>query len=271
MADGPRDDHPGEDELCARTRAIVEQVDWPCEVLRNYAEKNMGCGKRPATGISWVFEQVEEAIILEDDCLPDPTFFRYCQELLERYRYDERIMTISGCRYQSGGYHPGYSYYFSLFPQTTGWATWRRAWQNYDFEISLLPEVLERGLLNDVLMDNGAVRYWTERFKEVYGADKLHIWDFQWTFACWLQGGLSISPSINLITNIGYGPSATHTTNPADPLANLQVGEMQFPMEHPPFILRDKVADNTDLKLVYGLRFRARLSLFAKKIVSFLK
>jgi hypothetical protein len=96
VADGPRTDQPGEAEKCAATRAIIDRVDWDCEVLKNYSDSNLGCGLRPATGISWVFEQVEEAIVLEDDCVPHPTFFRFCEELLEYYRHDERIMSISG-------------------------------------------------------------------------------------------------------------------------------------------------------------------------------
>ncbi len=262
VADGPRRDHPGDLEKCAEARRIVERVDWSCQVIRNYAETNLGCGVRPATGISWVFEEVEEAIILEDDCLPHPTFFRYCQELLERYRHDERVMAISGCKF--GQKRSRYSYYFSMFPQSTGWASWRRAWQYYDFAISSLPEALEGGWLKKILTHDGAIRYWTARFKEVYGPDKRHIWDFQWTFACWVQSGLSITPEVNLITNIGYGPEATHTKNADDSLANLRLEEMRFPLQHPPFIFQDKIADNEDLKIIYNLTFRIRLFLLIK-------
>src|SRR5262245_27851901 len=102
VADGPRATHTGETELCAQVRAICDRVDWPCEVLRNYAETNLGCRQRVSSGLDWVFQTVEEAIILEDDCLPHPTLFSYCQELLERYRYDERVMLISGANVEPG-------------------------------------------------------------------------------------------------------------------------------------------------------------------------
>ena len=113
IADGPRNNKPGEKERCAETRAIVENIDWECEVLRNYSDKNMGCKNRVASGLNWVFENVEEAIILEDDCLPDQSFFRYCQELLEKYRDDKRIMLIAGDNMLFENNKQKYSYYFS--------------------------------------------------------------------------------------------------------------------------------------------------------------
>lgn len=242
VADGPRNDRHGERELCARTRAIVEQVNWPCEVLKNYSDTNMGCGKRPATGISWVFEQVEEAIILEDDCLPHPTFFRYCEELLAKYRDDERIMVVSGDNFQFGRKRTSYSYYFSIFPHCNGWASWRRAWRHFDFEISLLPEVLDSGSLRSIHSDR-ALRYWSKIFKNVYESNEKHFWDYQWAFACWIQNGLAILPDVNLVTNIGYGSDATHTTDSNCHIANLPVEAMNFPLTHPKLVLRNYQAD----------------------------
>src|SRR5437868_7090749 len=127
IADGPRPDVEGEAELCRATRAIIDRVDWQCEVIKNYLETNLGCGRRPATGISWVFDQVEEAIILEDDCVPGPSFFPFCEELLARYRDDERIMHIAGSTYEHGLLPTPYSYCFSHFNGAWGWASWRRA------------------------------------------------------------------------------------------------------------------------------------------------
>ena len=133
VADGPRPNRPDDIPRCAAARKVVEKVDWDCEVLRNYADENMGCGCRPASGITWVFSQVEEAIILEDDCVPSPSFFPFCQELLDRYRTDERVMHIGGMNWQSGHRRSPFSYFFSKYPQCWGWATWRRAWAHYDF------------------------------------------------------------------------------------------------------------------------------------------
>ncbi len=125
IADGPREDRPGEAERCASARAIVDRVDWNCEVQKNYSDVNLGCGARPATGISWVFDQVEEAIILEDDCIAHPTFFRFCDELLEKYRDDERIMHIAGNNFQFGNQRTSFSYFFSHHNICWGWASWR--------------------------------------------------------------------------------------------------------------------------------------------------
>lgn len=137
-ADGPRVNRTGETGKCAETRSIIDRVDWPCEVLTNYSDINMGMKQREATAFSWVFDIVEEAILLEDDCLPHPTFFRYCEELLRYYRHDERVMTISGDNTPLGNPRNRQtqdSYYFSIYARTWGWATWRRAWQHYDLEM----------------------------------------------------------------------------------------------------------------------------------------
>src|SRR5262245_4967250 len=132
IGDGPRPDRPGEAEKCEETRAIVDRVDWSCDVLTNYSPINLGVGTRPATGLRWVFEQVESAIILEDDCIPHPTFFRYCEELLERYRDDQRVMHISGDNWNFNRQPRPFSYFFSNYCYSCGWATWRRAFRHYD-------------------------------------------------------------------------------------------------------------------------------------------
>jgi len=243
VADGPRPDCHGEAARCAEVRRIVEQVDWPCEVLKNYSEINLGCGVRPATGITWVFEQVEEAIILEDDCLPHQTFFRYCQELLEKYREDERIMHIAGNNSLVGSNKGGYSYYFSIYPHCWGWASWRRAWKYFDFEMQRFPEIVKERWLDCIFLNKDVAKFWLNKFKEVHGPDKKHIWDYQWTFACWINSGLSILPNKSLISNIGFGMEATHTKDTDNRLALMPVTPMKFPLNHPPVIIRDAEAD----------------------------
>ncbi|MEW6491011.1 MAG: glycosyltransferase family 2 protein, partial [Cyanobacteriota bacterium] len=131
IADGPRPNKPGEDQKCAATRAIIDQVDWDCEVLTNYSEINLGCERRVSSGLNWVFDTVEEAIILEDDCLPHPTFFSFCEELLDYYRNDQRVMVITGQNVQFGRKRTDYTYYFSRYNHCWGWASWRRAWRSY--------------------------------------------------------------------------------------------------------------------------------------------
>lgn len=251
VADGPRVGHADDGALCAEVRSIVEQVDWPCDVMKNYSDVNLGCGVRPATGITWVFEQVEEAIILEDDCQPHPTFFRYCQELLERYRDDERIMHIAGNNALVGSNRGEYSYYFSLFPHCWGWASWRRAWRYFDFDMKLFQEVATEGWLDCIFPDKRASKYWSQKFKEVYGPHKKHIWDYQWTFACWTCSGLSILPNNNLISNIGFGTEATHTKDVASRYSLMPVTTMEFPLNHPQFVMRDAQADAETQKKVF--------------------
>jgi hypothetical protein len=243
IADAPRKDRPDDVEKCAATKAIVEQVDWDCEVFKNYAETNLGCGLRPASGIDWVFEQVEEAIILEDDCLPHPSFFRYCDELLEYYRDNPRIMTICGLNIQFGRRRTQDSYYFSRFNHCWGWASWRRAWKHFDYHMKLWPEVKEGNWLMDLLEDDYSVKIWTDVFN-VTAADRLNgCWDFQWTFSAWLEGGLAVLPNVNLISNIGHHAEGTHTLSENNDYSDMTTEAMPFPLIHPRFIIRDRQAD----------------------------
>jgi len=241
VADGARVDQLGESEKCAATRAIINQIDWKCEVLTNYSDVNLGCRKRVSSGLDWVFEQVEEAIILEDDCLPHPTFFRYCQELLEKYRDDEHMMMISGDNFQFGRNSTEYSYYFSRYGHVWGWASWRRAWTNYDDSMQIWPELKNNGWLSKVLGNDQVVSYWSRIFQGVY--DGFDTWDYIWLFTLWANNGLTILPHDNLVSNIGFG-SGTHTTMSNSPFANMSVRSMNFPLKHPLGINRNSQADN---------------------------
>ncbi|TBR59337.1 hemolytic protein HlpA-like protein [Westiellopsis prolifica IICB1] len=244
IADGPRHDRADEPEKCEATRAIINRVDWDCDVLTNYSDVNLGCAKRVSSGLDWVFNNVEEAIILEDDCVPHPTFFRFCEELLEKYRYDTRISSISGQNVQFGRKRTNYSYYFSIYNHSWGWASWRRAWQHFDLYMKLWPEMKAMGFLDNILMDSRSVQYWSKIFDSVYNNPSMNIWDFQWTFACWLQSSLGIISNGNLISNIGFGSDSTHFTgNKKSPYNNMPTEEMIFPLKHPPFISKNVQAD----------------------------
>jgi tetratricopeptide (TPR) repeat protein len=249
IADGPRTDRPGEAEKCAAARAIINRVDWDCEVLTNYSDTNLGCRKRVSSGLDWVFDLVEEAIILEDDCLPHPTFFRFCEELLERYRHNEQVMVISGDNFQFGRKRTEYSYYFSRYNHCWGWATWRRAWGHYDNEMKLWPEVRDGNLLGDILQDTQAVSYWSYIFQSVYGG--FSSWAYPWTFSCWIHNGLTILPNVNLVSNIGFGQEATHTTV-INTFANLPTEALSFPLQHPPFVIRDAQADDFTEQIMFS-------------------
>jgi hypothetical protein len=261
IADGARADRPGEAEQCAATRAVVERVDWDCQVLRNYSDVNLGCGKRLPTGLDWVFSQVEEAIVLEDDCLPHPTFFRYCQELLEYYRHDRRVMTIAGDNSPHGFpvRRPNDSYYFSKYTRTWGWATWRRAWQLRDGEMRQWGMVQQGQWLMDMLQDKAAVRTWERILQETENG--MDVWDYQWSLTSWLNSGLTIIPQVNLISNLGFGAEASNTFNGDDLRANLPVEALSFPLAHPPFVLADRQADaftHDQVHDFYSLRARVR-------------
>lgn len=241
VADGPRPTHPDDADKCAQVRKIVTAVDWECEVLINFADVNIGLRKRISSGLDWIFEQVEEAIVLEDDCLPDPTFFQFCDELLDKYRHDERVMSISGTNFQRGLPRTGASYYFSHYLHVWGWASWRRAWQHYDVDMSIWPDVRDGGWLEDILNDPWAERYWAKLFQRTF-VNEINTWDYQWTFSCWVQGGLNIVPGENLVSNIGFGPDATHTIG-ASALAGRATFPIDFPLKHPVTMIRDTQAD----------------------------
>ena len=267
VADGARSDRPSEAEKCQATRAIIDRVDWECEVLTNYSDVNLGCKTRVSSGLNWVFDHVEEAIILEDDCLPDPSFFLFCEKLLNYYREDERIMVISGDNFQFGRKRTDYSYYFSRYNHCWGWATWKRAWQYYDLEMKLWQEIRDGNWLEYILHKPRAVKYWNKVFQASY--DRIiDSWDYQWTYTCWIQNGLTILPNVNLVSNIGFGTEGTHTTSNNSPVAKLPTEKMYFPLRHPPFIIRDAEADEFTQKTLFNSSASDRLIKKAKKILS---
>jgi hypothetical protein len=266
IADGPRREHPDDSQKCAATRRIVEQIDWKTEVLHTYAEENLGCGLRLASGITWAFQQVEEAIILEDDCLPHPSFFPYCAALLEHYRNDQRIMHISGSNFQFERRSSSFSYYFSRFAHVWGWASWRRAWQHFDYNMTCWPEVRQSALLQNWLGRWNIVRKWRKSFDYFYGPGKRATWDYQWQLACWLQHALSIVPATNLVANIGFNAQATHTNQPS-PFAAMPVHALTFPLQHPPYLIRNHSADSFTEKTLYGADLATRVKIKLNQIL----
>ncbi len=240
VADGPRSEK--ETVLCQQARAITENIDWNCEVLRNYSDVNLGCRNRVSSGLTWAFDQVEEAIILEDDCLPHPSFFRYCETLLKYYHHDKRVMAISGNNFQAGQKRmPLYSYYFSKYNHCWGWATWRRAWQYWEFNPQKWIEFRDEGLIKSLCDKPYEVNYWTNIFDLLFLSDRLDTWDYAWTFACWSQGGITVLPQVNLISNIGFGLNSTHTGGKSK-FSNMAVEEIGL-IKHPPFVLQHVEAD----------------------------
>ena len=262
VADGPRKNHPEDTQKCKQAREISESIDWDCQVFKNFSDQNLGCKYRISSGVDWVFDHVDRAIILEDDCLPHPSFFRFCQELLDHYQWDERIMAISGDNFQFGRRRTQNSYYFSRYPHCWGWATWKRAWQHYDADMSLWPQAKSNRWLEDILQDAAAVKYWHHKFEQTY-TKKIDTWDYAWTLACWLQSGLCILPSTNLISNIGFDAGGTHHTHSCSPFSNMPTVEMPFPLSHPSVVLRNAQADRFTQAHQFGLLARSRRKIWA--------
>ncbi len=222
--DGPRKNKPGEEKLCEQTREIIKQIDWKCEVKTLFQIENLGCGYGMSGAITWFFNHVSEGIILEDDCVPDQSFFYFCQEMLEKYRENKKILMISGDNFQAGHQRGSGSYYFSIYPLLWGWATWRRGWEAYDFNIVPI---------------------------EKRKAD----WGYQWVLSMRKNRGLAILPNVNLVSNIGFRPDATHTTMKVDFLI-LPPNPINFPLVHPKHVIRNMRADFFTHRFHFNLGIR---------------
>lgn len=230
-ADGPRNNKEGEGEKVQKVREIATAVDWPCEVRTLFRNENLGCKYAPSSAISWFFEHEEEGIILEDDCLPHPDFFPYCESLLPYYRNNESIFAITGNNFQNGNWRGHGSYYFSKYCHIWGWASWRRAWKYFDLNLSFWTEWSKSEDIKEKLPYKSERKFWLNKFEKV-SYQESDIWDYQWTASVWYHGGLTATPNVNLVSNIGFGPDSTHTKSSTSPYANLKtykIGEISHP------------------------------------------
>jgi hypothetical protein len=251
IADGPRPDVVDDERECEATRAVVERVDWPCEVTRDFASGNLGMQERTVSGINRTFEQVERAIILEDDCLPHPTFFRWCEEMLERYKEDERIMHISGSQLLPQRPDNGASYHFSRYVHVWGWATWRRAWRLYDDDLTdwhSKPEAEREAQLRRMFTEESERRYWRYVWNH---SEEIDTWDSLWSYAVQSRGRLVANPNTSLISNIGFGEEATNAIEDPFGIAARPLEGIRFPLTHPRSIERDAEIDARMSLLVY--------------------
>jgi hypothetical protein len=250
-ADAPRPGNATDEALCKQTRAIVDNIDWDCELKTLFNDKNKGCKNSVSAAVTWFFDNEEEGIILEDDCLPSNSFFKFCDTLLEKYRDDTRVRHITGCNLQLGKKWGQYSYYFSNRVHIWGWASWRRVWNEYDLHLTKYqePEIRER--LSNIYQDPLVVESWLNIFKDVK-AGKVNSWAYPLDFINFFNNGLVIIPNENLISNIGFGGDATNTLSTESVYANLPVAEIDE-ITNPVFILPEKRADltiiNRDFKI----------------------
>jgi len=240
-ADGPKD-IISDKEKCLVTREIINRIDWDCELKTLFRDKNLGCGLAVSQAIIWFFENVEEGIVLEDDCLPHPDFFQYCRELLARYRHNDRIMFIGGSNFQDGIARGEASYYFSAYSHVWGWASWRRVWQKYSYDLADLSSDQFNKALHIYFKKSNIISYWKTIFA-VVKKGKIDTWDYQLTFSIWSVDGLSIIPNVNLVSNIGFGGGAAHTGAGNSNFENLPSSQI-LPLQHPLDIIIDSAADD---------------------------
>lgn len=242
-ADGPRFDRKGEAERCDGARKATENVDWTCEVKLLFQEKNLGGKKGPTTALDWFFENEEEGIILEHDCLPSEDFFRFCEELLEKYRNTDKVKMISGDNFQFGKKYGDASYYFSHFPHIWGWATWRRVWREYDGDMRTYFNFKKNNKIAQIFKKRRVQKYWLNLFDKLYH-NKLDVWDGQVAYTIYDHDGVVVLPNVNLVSNIGFSEEATHTKDPNDVLSNIPTEKIGT-IIHPSLIIVNSEADSS--------------------------
>ena len=274
-ADGPRLDK--EDELikCNEVRRILTLIDWPCEVFTLFREENLGCKYAVSKAITWFFDHEEEGIILEDDTLPSPLFFEYCDGLLEKYRNNTKVMSISGSYFGEIA-HTNAEYYYSIYPLMWGWATWRNCWQFYTLEVDDFSPILKR-MSRSYLWR----KYWTEAFEHVSDLSnkKINTWDYQWILTVWRNEGLVCRPKVNLVKNIGFDNRATHTIHENPIISNLKFGNLNIDFTQTPsslfYALEDKIDEevwlNFNWKLLIALSFPLLFQFYGKLKVLLLR
>lgn len=231
-ADGPRNNIETDIDQCKKTRAIIESINWPCELKLLFRNENLGCGLAVCSAISWFFENVEQGIILEDDCFPDLSFFPFCGELLTKYKDDQNIYLISGTNFQNGILRGNGSYYFSNYPITWGWASWRRAWQHFNHEASDFTQSFSSGAIDHAFQSKTEKKFWKNLIR-IANNKKHNIWDHQWFYAIWKNKGISITPNVNLIINLGFRKDAVHNALHDSKREPAKVKSIQFPLIHP--------------------------------------
>ena len=241
-ADGPRPSVSGDQALCEEAlRSVTDSIDWACDLKVLRRSQNLGCKTAMSSAISWFFDNVSSGIILEDDCIPSLSFFPFCREMLAKYQDDERIGHVGGFNCQLGRKRGSGSYYFSRYFHVWGWATWERAWDGYDVEMSDYPEFLKMNLLNDLFETEVVRRFWRKNFDSVFEG-RLDTWDYQWVYKNLKEGRLAIIPNANLVQNIGFRSDATHTKDSSSEVSRIGLEEWED-ADSSPFMIPNKEAE----------------------------
>lgn len=265
-ADGPRADRPDDQESTRATRAIFDEIDWDCEVKTLYRDQNLGCKTAIKTGLDWFFSQEEDGIILEDDCIPEVSFFQFAAEMLDRYRDDQRIATIAGTNCLLGTREFEDSYYFSKYLIVWGWASWRRVWNQYDFEMKTWPKFRDEGRLERVFPKARSLKHWTWLFDRTHDGT-LNAYDYQFFYSQIINNRVSIVPGRNLVSNIGWGGDSTNTASKNQEM-EMATFPMKFPLKHPDFIVPDEKADQYVEDYVFAKPLHRKVANKLKKVMS---
>ena len=250
-------------ELVQQTRDILDQeIDWPCEKHKFYGTHNQGCRLGVSRAINWFFENVSEGVILEDDCIPHPDFFKFSELLIDRFRDDKRIWSISGNNYQNGNWRGDGSYYFSKFPHCWGWATWKDRWEFYSQEKFIWAKLNKAKMLNNIFPTKKELKYWSLIFNKLYKENKPDSWAYRWFLVCQAKGGLNVLPNQNLVQNIGFNSNATHTKRGESPIKlefKNNESSVIFPLVEPSFIIRSIDADNFTFRTHFAPRIHIKI------------
>lgn len=223
-------------QIKATKKVILENITWDCELKTLFADSNQGCKIGVSNAINWFFDNVDRGIILEDDCLPHQDFFYFCSELLDKYRYDDRVWSITGNNIHKNNSICNESYFFSKYSHCWGWATWKRCWSKYDRDLKNWPSQKSKGILNNIFITPNEKKYWMKILDDIFYYSKPNTWDYQWSYTCFINSGLTIVPKENLIYNIGFDKEATHTRfgNPNKAIDKYdRFSSKVFPMNHP--------------------------------------
>ena len=247
---------------------VLSHIDWDCDIKTLFRETNLGCKRAVSEAITWFFESESKGIILEDDCLPNQSFFRFCEEMLNYYKDDMRIWHISGNNFQWGNKRGEGDYYFSNYTHIWGWATWADRWQHYDVDMKNFEDFKRQQIIMSIFENEKEQRFWLDAFN-ITKTNKISAWDYQWSYCAFINNGLSILPNKNLVKNIGFGNQATHTHDENSKFSNIETVDIDFPIKHPDFLVIDKAADRMTAKEQFAKKnFKERILNKVRKILN---
>ena len=261
-----------ENESVNKVREFLEQnIDWECKVDKLYRKAHLSAKLSISGAITWFFDNEEQGIILEDDCLPSQSFFWFCEELLVRYKEDMRVWHIGGSStLQDNILTNEYSYYFSKFNHIWGWATWASRWGKYDINLSSLDEFTNGKYIENISNDKLLQKFWLSNFRNVCEG-RVDTWDYQWYYTTWTNGGGAIIPTTNLISNIGFGEGATHTSDVEHKLANMPAGNVDFDLVHPNIMMPNALYDKYNAKFLFDLNYFVFYKNKIKKLIKIIR